>query len=461
MFKILFLIILLFQYSFQYLVLNFKTNIDLNKLNEDNYMNTTMDQKIYVDLNIGDSNQIIPMTIKSQQLPTYIVSSSCTDDVSIKYDETKSSHSFHYIVNSIIENLYIYDFNEGYLVNDSITFNSSLLYTNFTYMLATKIHVYAKNISGEIGLSKKRNDVYPYYFPQKTQFLQQLKENNIIKNKIFGIVYDTEYEGRLIIGAFLDQVDDLYSEDDKITATIEDYTQDNNREKWLINFNVKLIERSDKQEEVYVEENTYGLVMYEIGLIVGSTTFRENFILNYFKERGCNETMVSSKPFGFYQYSCDNEDQFSDFPDIYLINTGKYMLNFTKEELFKKIGNKYIFQVVFEIISTNINYWRLGQAFFRKYQSFINWDEKESTFSYYLKKSEDDNSKKDKKKITLQVVLIIVLSIFLVLLIGLLIYFLIVCEKKRRRKRVTELQDSDDYDYVASKDINDSDKNMN
>ena len=146
-----FFIILTFQYSFQCIVLNFKTNIDLKKkLNDENYMNTTFDQKLYVNFNIGDSHQIIPMTLKTQQLPTYIVSSLSNDIIDIKYNETKSINSFHKIQDDLIEKLFRYDFTSGYLVNDILSFNSSLVFTNFTYMLATEINIMAKNISGKL-----------------------------------------------------------------------------------------------------------------------------------------------------------------------------------------------------------------------------------------------------------------------------------------------------------------------
>ena len=419
--KILNIFLLIFfisEYSYQYIVLKFKTNIDPKKLTDENYMNTTLDQKLYVNFNIGDSHQIIPMTLKSQQLPTFVVSSCCSENIFYKYNETKSVNSFHKITNYLIENLYRYDFTEGYLVNDTLTFNSSFIFTNFTYMLATKMNVIAKNISGEIGLSIKKQDIYPYLFPDRTQFLEQLKINNLIKNRIFGIVYDTEYEGKLIFGNYIHKIDDSYNENDMITNNLEDL-RDENRDKWHINYNCKLLKGIDK-EEIYAENNTYGLIMYEIGLIVGSNTFREKFIKNYFEEKGCNETMVSSKPFGFYQYSCDKKEQFEDFPEIVFFVPGKYMFNFTKNELFKKIGKKYVFQIVFEIIELPINYWRLGQVFFRKYTTFINWGEKESSFSYYPAKSRNKNQV---KKITTQVVLIIILSIILIILIGVIIYF--------------------------------------
>ena len=167
--------------------------------------------------------------------------------------------------------------------------------------------------------------------------------------------------------------------------------------------------------------------------------------------------MVSSKPFGFYQYSCDKKEQFEDFPDIVFTVHGKYMFNFTKNELFKKIGKKYVFQIVFEIIELPINYWRLGQVFFRKYTTFINWGEKESSFSYYPAKSRNKNQV---KKITTQVVLIIILSIILIILIGVIIYFYIYCEKKRRKKRATELPD-DEYEYTTEKKNNIQETNNN
>jgi hypothetical protein len=138
-------------------------------------MNNTMAQQIYVDFDIGDSHQIIPMTLKTQQLPTYIVSSKTSVDMTVKYNETKSCKSFHNIIDFLITELYIYDFREGYFVNDSLTFNSSLVYNNFTYMLATKVIATAKNISGEIGLSKKKEEKYPYYYPEKNRFFTTIK----------------------------------------------------------------------------------------------------------------------------------------------------------------------------------------------------------------------------------------------------------------------------------------------
>lgn len=458
MMKIIYVILIIIvgiNYSYQYLVFNFKTNIDPSTLNENNYMNMTFDQKLYVNFNLGDSHQIIPMTIKTQQLPTYVVSSCVSDNIDIKYNESESHDSFHKITSYVIDELYKYDFTAGCLVNDTLTLNSSLTYKNFTFMLATKINVIAKNISGEIGLSIQQQSEPQYIIPDRNKFLDQLKDNNLIKNKIFGIVYDTEYEGRLILGTYLHKLDTIYNENDMITGAIEDI-KDKNRGKWHIDFNLKLIQ-GKYNEEIYLEEGTYGLIMYEIGLIIGSQSFRENFVVDYFKNRGCNETWVSSKPFAFYQYSCDTKEQFADFPDIVFDGPGKYIFNFTKDELFKKIGNQYIFQIVFEIINLEINYWRLGQTFFRKYNTFITWNEKQSTISYYPVKKVNNNYN---KKLSSPIILIIILIIILVILIGVIIYFYFFCEKKGRKKRAMELPD-EEYEYTQGEENNIQHSNKN
>jgi len=118
----------------------------------------TMAQTLYVDFDMGDAHQIIPMTLKTQQHPTYIVSEDKIDEfeVQVKYNENKSVTTFHKIYDHLITGLVKYDFTKGYYVNDTVKFNSSLIYNNFTYMLAKEVGVSGKNISGEIGFSNKK-----------------------------------------------------------------------------------------------------------------------------------------------------------------------------------------------------------------------------------------------------------------------------------------------------------------
>ena len=182
-----------------------------------------------------------------------------------------------------------------------------------------------------------------------------------------GIIYDSEYEGRLILGATLDEVDSKYKKTEKIFYEIDNDVPSINKDNWLIKFNINF----KKNETEEYSETSYGFLQYEIGLIFGSDNYRNNFIINYFNNKKCSETVIDSLPYSFYQYNCDSEEQFSDFPDLNLFLEEKYNFTFSKKELFKKVGYKYFFQIVFHVSQMNINYWRLGQLFFRKYPIFL------------------------------------------------------------------------------------------
>ena len=174
-------------------------------------------------------------------------------------------------------------------------------------------------------------------------------------------------------------------------------------------------------------------MQYETGLIFGSNGYRNNFIKNYFQSKGCSENLINSSPYSFYQYSCNNESQFSDFPDINLGFEGQYNFTLTKNDLFKKIGNNYFFLVVFQSTGMDVNYWRLGQLFFKKYPMFLfeSIKGKNGEILYYTtnKEIEDDGG---------NVGLIVTLSIIIPLIVIAAIIFGIYYYR-RRNKRNEEL----------------------
>ena len=433
----------------KHIVLNFRTNIDLNSLTEENYMSSTIEQQIYVDLKIGESKQTIPMTLKSMKYPTFIVSSNSTEeDILIKYDESKSKNSLKYLYENEIKNLFIYDFTQGYYVSDTLGFSSSNTYNNFSYILATKMNGIVKNISGEIGFSKNLENKANYIYPQKTNFIEQLYNNQLISKKIFGIKYDKEYEGRLILGATLDEIDSSYKPEEQIKNEIDNDVPNNNKNDWLIKFNVNFKKNQDEE----FNEQSYGFLQFEFGLIIGSNNYYQNFILNYFETKQCTKNTIKSSTHSFYQYTCNNENQFNDFPDLNLSGENKYNFTFTKNDLFKKVGNKYFFLIVFQISQININYWRLGQLFFRKYPTFLSNDEegKNGQFSYYsINKQGGDQPQTDetdgpKSDDSGNVGLTVALSILIPLIIIAAVLIFIYYYRKRNKKLKSEalLKDS-------------------
>ena len=430
----------------QYITLKFRTNIDLNSINEENYMKSAVEQQIYVDFKVGESNQVIPMTLKTMKYPTFIVSSrSSEEDILIKYNETKSPNSFKYLNNDEIKNLFIYDFTQGYYASDSLTFNSSSKYNNFSYILATKMNGIVKNISGEIGFSKKVENKNNYIYPQNTNFLQQLLDNKLIGRKNFGIKYDSQYEGRLIIGTTLNEIDSSYKNENPIKIEIDNNVPNNNKENWLLKFTIQF----KKSESEEYTETSYGFLQYELGLIFGSNSYRNNFINNYFQTKGCSENKIESSPYSFYQYTCTEENQFSDFPELKLSYNENYTFTFNKNDLFKKVGNKYFFLIVFQATQMDVNYWRLGQLFFRKYPMFLFEDEegKPGQILYYStnkgKKDDggDPSNTDNKDDEGSNVGLVVSLSIIIPLIVIAVILFGIYYYRRRNKRTEVLLQD--------------------
>ena len=434
----------------KYLVLNFKTNVNLKELyelEEKDFLAKIFEQNIYVDVNVGQPPQTIPMTLKIGEFPTFIFSSEIEDSrIQIKYDKDKSK-TYQLLNNELITGLSKYDCSKGYYSND--TFSSSTMNSFFCFLLGTDQGpgVLSKNISGEIGLARinEGKDTQYLLYPPKTQFLKQLHEKSLIEQKMFGLVYDTEYEGRLIFGKYLHQIDNNYKEEEIITSLIEDPGTINN---WNIDFEVKCQNREDNPK-IYYQNSSNGDLLFETGFIIGTESFRVNFAKNYFKSKECYN-ITSNKEF----YYCDNEEKFADFPDIIFSVNGQYSFNFTKDDLFKKVGDKYYFLIAFEILfGKEITSWRMGQPFFRKYAVFLNDLEKRFEMSYYLNKKLPYKSKDDNSGLGTQAVVIIVLSCVVGILIVAIVVYFVYFYPKNRKKRAQEL--NDDYDYNAKEEPKD------
>jgi hypothetical protein len=258
---------------------------------------------------------------------------------------------------------------------------------------------------------------------------------------MFGIKYDSEYEGRLILGASLDEVDSAYKSDEQILNKIDNDVPNNNKDEWLIKFNVNF---NTNDAEKY-SESSYGFLQIENGLIIGSSIYYQNFISNYFEKKKCSKNTIKSSSYSFYQFTCDNKNQFDDFPDLNLSFENRYNFTFKKSDLFTKKENQYFFLIIFQVSQININYWRLGQLFFRKYPTFLINDGKTGEFLYYAINKESGGG---------NLGLIIALSIIIPLIIICAVAFLIFHYRKRNKKSEelltgsTEGKNDDSYPII-------------
>ena len=116
----------------KYLTLKFKTKVNENELNENNFISQTLDQNIYVDIDIGTPSQKIPMTIKTMQYPSYVVSADVnSENIKIKFNQNKSDT--YQSPKKLIEYTYKYDFTKSYFSNDIFNINSKS--SSYQFML--------------------------------------------------------------------------------------------------------------------------------------------------------------------------------------------------------------------------------------------------------------------------------------------------------------------------------------
>jgi hypothetical protein len=405
-------------------------------------MQKKIDQLLYTEVNIGEPSQVIPMTLKTWQYPTFVVSKDVTDDIKVKFDQTKSN-TYKKEHDMLIKDLHKYDFNEGYLSLD--TLNTPVEMKNLSFMLATEMNVGIKNISGGIGLAKENTEA-DQLLPKKTHFFDQLVDRKLITKKILGFTYDSEYEGRLIFGGYLYEVEKNYQEKDMNEFDIDTDVSDEHNNMWMMKFNLNCLGGPDN-EVIYEEKDSFGFFYIETGLIIGSTIFKNNFAKSYFEKKKCQNTSVVASSH-FTVYYCTEESQFADFPNITFKYPGKYNFTFTKDELFVKRGNKYFFQIVFEIFTDDITrkFWKIGQLFLKKYSVFFKLEDRRYKMSYYL------TQKFPNPGLSTQTIVIIVLSVVVfILIVGIIVYFIYFFPK--RKKRANEL--NDDYEYKAKEEAKD------
>ena len=116
-------------------------------------------------------------------------------------------------------------------------------------------------------------------------------------------------------------------------------------------------------------------------------------------------------------------------------------MNFTLtyEDLFIEKNGKYYFIILFNI---DVNMWRFGYLFLKKYQAVFNTDKQ--TVSWY---------NEPEKKVNIVSILLIICIIFAII-IGLLLSYIFIYKPLRvqRKKRANEL--IEEFDYTPTLDNN-------
>ena len=409
--KIIFLIILIQLIQNQYIKFIFKSEEDLSS---DFYFEKLIKTNIKTELKIGSPIQNIPFYIKQNQTLSYISGNKIINHI---YDELKSN-----TYNKISDEKVYYNeyFSKAICSSEKFIFNSKnnkiIETNNLTFTLATNQTKNNKIESAVFGLKIEK---YKYNF--ESDFIYQLKQNNVIKNFAYTFKLLKENEGELIIGEYPHEYNNKYKEIDFLTAR---FSHDTFIEYWSIDLDKIYI-----NNEIFENNKIDGIFEIEFGVLIGNHNYKnkinEIFFDNLIQDNIC--FYLKSKNEKYFYYSCNNNVNIKKFPNLKFYNLEmKYFFEFNYNDLFIKIDDYYYFLIVF--FEKDTEYWILGRPFLKKFQ--IVFDQEKKLIGFY------------KTGINFSLLILILLIIITIILI---IYIMKFALKKSKRVKASELTDSFDY----------------
>ena len=285
--------------------------------------------------------------------------------------------------------------------------------------------------------------------PRKINFLEQLKQRNLINSYAWTFKYNNDNEGLFILGG------------EPHTYDPKNYNQSNyfktNPSDFLYGWRISL-------DKIYIGENLLetkvnGRISFSNNYILSDQLYNKTIYEQYFKEYITKEIcFYKIMSFSHSYYYCDkNKFKIKDiqkFPTLKMINVELEMnFNFTGEELFYEGKDYYYFKLNFMPYSQGG--WVLGQLFLRKYQFVFDYDGK--TIGYYnnyrISQNDGDNSDINENGSMLtptsyKIYLYIFIPLTIVV-IAAIIFILIKldCCSKKRKKLVNELEDEFNEEY--------------
>ena len=275
----------------------------------------------------------------------------------------------------------------------------------------------------------------------------QFKKQNITNSYNWFIEYDSKNDekGKLILGVKpYDYNPKKYVDENErvVNAAI----RKDNKIYWDIEMNE--IYLNNGTEKITINDYLLCSLEPSLGVTIGSNAYKlivEDLLNPFYGEQKCFKSFIYILDSTYIMYYC-NKDMKNFFKKSYINNInflhrifGKtFELNY--DDLFEEKG-KYIYLKVF-FNRNEIDYWRLGKPFLKKYFFSFNLDGRAISFYDVENKEEKDDNKKKSNTV------LIIIIIFLILICGVLGFFLAkYLYIRKQKKKGTELIDNDDYNY--------------
>ena len=283
--------------------------------------------------------------------------------------------------------------------NNIINCSNDIEIKEFPFYSLEKINYNDSNyLCGYIGLSIVQFEINKPEEDTIKKIYENLNKYRIKKNDDFSF-FNLNGKDYIIYGIRLNnQFPDMFTNFKNIEYLHPFMRKNSNKLFW--DFSMKEVYYND----IYSERNKY--VSFEINplfeLIIGTNEFKNNITKDFFKEY-FNNNICSIEQFPKYNFtifSCyENKFNINDikkFPNIYITNLGlHYTFELKGEELFRKINNKWYFEIIFPINNLDPVRWVIGRIFLRKYP--ILFSPSNRLIGFYLNK-EIKNKKEIKEE---------------------------------------------------------------
>ena len=458
---------------------------DYRYYNSEKFLYQYFKREINLELNIGTPAKKI-LTKINQDSSCFLFKQGTSIKNDYKYFPNNSL-SFNVKDNSLIDDIYE-------IAEDIFTFqtnNNTLLFYKEKNKNITNNESFTPVIGLNIPLISNGN-ICP-------NFILDLKNKKIINKLIWSIKFNYKYDGEFIIGDELSVYDSRKypeSQYDKIYLS----------SKYIINFDTVFIpEISYRKSSDLIIKKKFNITDAHIninsGVIIGTKEYKDYidvYFFNYLVNRSiCKVDIINyninntneiplNNDSNYYVYSCYGRqftgqtsmryasiNYYEEFPKlIFSSKKIEYNFEFTNNNLFEIIDDKYYFLIIFKtsdiINNNNKEVWQLGEPFYRKYTFSMDPDSKTIGFYTGKEKSKDNknnetnnnnndtltnNKNQDDNNETK--INVIKYGIIVIIVIGLIIiaYCAGVTVREGRRKRANELKD-DNYEYLAGENEN-------
>ena len=370
-----------------------ETNDNSYNLPPEKFMEDLIYRKLYAEYNIGNP---------TQRIKFYYEMNSFQSQISEDFYEKIRSVSYKCIDNkkcpqkkSELNDFIITD-KKGYISEEIFELNPNNKIENFTFILKPKGKTDSSNIElpNIIGLGlnpninnkKNKND-------ESLSFMEQLKRKNYISKKIFTPLTGDDsinerryFDGHILIGVLLHEVNPFYEEKDLKWISIKDNTKSPNRN-WHINFDTV------KYNNEIIKESMANLDL-SLNVIIAPESFRQKLIKGFFKKhldnKKCEENLfyILKDEEHYIYYSCSDEAEFIEIPKLSFYNKAlNETFELTFDTLFTKYKAKFYFNVIFRKKAQDN--WVLGQLFLSNYK-FV-FDAEEERIGYYKMKIQENH----------------------------------------------------------------------